>query len=231
MTSYDDPVSVDSARAGIHKVVSTGFRNRCPFCTARLQSGLAEGEKIVLLKGYNANRIATCIKIDKKDININTILFDDAPESGFFRISNCDSYIKMPLPKLPSWILPLSVDDNNVVEGASVQLIKSVVDSDGKWRQGTSFRLAEIVWRRRLPISADEVLGVLLAHGLPGPVAPVFQLEFETAIGALVEIIGKLPNARKRMPPFQAGMYMTPRQRNLYARIQGLTPPAPPSSS
>lgn len=214
---YSNP----KVRKALEVTANVGISNGCPFCIGRQITHVSLGERIVILKGYNAGRVGTCINETGYHSGEFLIRFDDQEENYDTRITyNSDEFSIIPAPKLPSWLLPLSIDDNNCIETEIVNfLVDYIAIKSRNWRTALILPIAHRLWWRRLPVRPNEVWLLLEAHGAPTKIKNRFLVELEVALEALRYSNGRSPIKKKRMRPFEVGVYMSTNRRTIHNAI------------
>jgi hypothetical protein len=144
-----------------------GALHGCPFCIGRMQYDLKQGEKIAFLSGINVGRIATIRADTKSDQDEFQVIFPNSPKGSYYLCShNRDEFVRYPLPSVPDWLCPLSIEDLNYLENSILRVIfNSIQTGASPDVRLLAKSVASLAWNGRLPVTGAMVFETLvIAH-------------------------------------------------------------------
>jgi hypothetical protein len=191
-----------------YDIAHRGASNGCPFCQARIKKGLSPGDRIILLRGYEAG---IEYLVDCRDATTgNWLCKAEGGEPTYRRVLNpsLELYLTPPLPKTPDWALSLSVEDHVHIDDVLMQIVEDYGDiADLNFDIKFLYRLAAFCWANRIPFDVREVIGFLSAHGLNEIVCEKAKFALDYARFVLVSTNGKAAIKRRKMPPLSQFRY------------------------
>jgi hypothetical protein len=175
----------------------------------------------LFLTSGDSGQSGTRIKDDHNTTRLDQFLvkMDNEQNAEVARIvtpSN-DLFLVEPIPPVPSWMLPLSIEDalsvhENMLQG--IERADAVSKTD--WLKELCYPIVAACWLRRLPLSAHEIWQVLAAHDISKVHEATFLKLYDFGIRLIVRTQGRPAVKRKRMQPLSHGKYLTDHQRNLW---------------
>lgn len=169
----------------------------CPFCIARQRPTLAVGEKAILLSGWQAGK---WIRLNLSNMGAGVDVFDCLDSNERYYLS-LDSSLVLPhrLISTPIFLPKLSIDLVFVLDELSTWFCNRGLaggqqhcDDDG------IIELARTCWEKRIPVTTEEMVRMLLAHGLPTSLQDRAHERFDFAISTLVAARGRSAIAKLR---------------------------------
>ena len=190
--------------------VDNGEDHNCPYCMGRKTARPAVGDQLFFLRDMFAGGIATCtadegFRQSEFLVRFHGMATDQQMTISFER----DEFVKTPLKPLPNWICPLSIEDMGALESACIYQIMDTLQDGIEFRPRTLWSIISVVWQRRLPITADEIWAVALAHGANPTWGEQFRTLLDFGIQTQIALNGRKAIARKRCAPFSVGNYYT----------------------
>jgi hypothetical protein len=202
----------------------------CPFCIGRTIAQVKSGDRIVFLKGSNAGRTAKVLRSGTPREELFYVRYPKAPKGVSQTCSyGFDEFVLYPLPKVPAWMCPLSIDDLWRIEDSILRLLKrSIIEQISPGARPLAKALASTVWHRRLPVFATLVFETLRHHGFRDEWQKEFVTLFDFAIDTLISNHGRPAILRKRVPPMSIGRYTSISSRAFWAHNFGFDPAVSP---
>jgi len=103
---------------------------------------------------------------------------------------------------LPKWLPPLTLREAAELDEVVVTVCKRFQElGTGKWHRGAFYQLIDHCWRKRLPISEDEIWANLGAHGMPKKFEKQTRRSYLEGAELLVYTHGRKPIKKKRVSP------------------------------
>lgn len=205
---------LDSAptRAAIIHTTETGARSNCPYCAGRMITGVSTGNRIILLQGANAGRIATVTADRGFNDGEFLVHFDNDPNNYEIRIGySWDKFAFAPIDQIPSWLCKLSIDDLSAIDEAVIQTaILFATNNSATWSVEILLPVLGTVRSRRLPITGADLWPTFEAHGFSSAMRSSFEDRFDFGIELLIAMVGRPPIKRKLVEPMSIGRYLTP---------------------
>ncbi len=201
--------------------LSSGVASGCPYCISKRNRRPLVGQRIMFLTSGDSGHFGTRIEDYHTTARLDQFLvkMDCEQNAEVARIvspSN-DLYLIEPVPPVPVWMLPLSVEDalsihENMLRG--IERADAVSKTD--WLKELCYPIVACCWLRRLPVSGQEIWQMLTAHDILEEHKVAFLELYDFGISLLVRTQGRPAVKRKRMQPFSHGKYLTDHQRNLW---------------
>lgn len=190
----------------------------CPFCKGRKIETVSVGDRIILLKGENVGRFATVTNARGWSDDEFFAHFDDDEPGADIRVHfKRDEFKYAPLEQPPHWLCQLSIDDLCAIENAALKSSLLLGEQPiPTWNAETLLPLIGTIWARRLPISGEDLLPTLEAHGASSKLRQNFAELFDLAIQTLILLQGRPPIKRKKMGAMSQGRYLTPTQEQFF---------------
>lgn len=194
----------------IESVVELGHRAGCPFCAARLERRPSLGQRIIILNGFRAGMVGTVSGIDLDScFRVGTFLVkEDGDQTNSQQIVNpeLDLFTRhAPAKPVAKWLPPLSMREAAALDEIVVSVCSRFAELEyDKWHRGTFYRLIEHCWRKRLPLSDDEVWAILAAHGMPIEFEKDARHSYVEGTEFLIYTHGRKPIKKKRVPPLSS---------------------------
>ena len=182
-----------------------GASEGCPFCRAARSSVPGVGARFRRLSGFEAGRIGTVVQSPAPHpLSENEFLahMDGEPCNYHQRILPQDVIELIPAPEPPSWAPPVELRIAAELDRAVVAFCEAGSVAGGwvlDWP--ALFEIIRLVWSKRLPLSAEEMWGLLMAHGVPGEWEEEIVGFFQRGRDLLVYAIGKRPVKKYRVQP------------------------------
>jgi hypothetical protein len=192
-----------------------------------LDKSLKVGAVIVLLSHCDAGKRFSVVERGTQPIDCWLCQEVDGANNMFRRVSEyTELFLKFPLPAVPKWALPLSVQDNHMICDVIMRL---VTHTDGFGSENFDLqglhRIIAFCWHHRIPIDATEMTGFLEAHGHPSVLREKTAEALEFGAKLLMFSSGKAPVKRRRMKPFEVFRYSenhrSPETRQLFLGLYG----------
>lgn len=190
----------------IESVVELGFRAGCPFCAARLEKRPSLGQRIIILNGSRAGMLGTvsCIDLDSR-FRVGTFLVKaDGDQANAEQIVNPELDLFAPYASVEfvaKWLPPLSMCEAAAFDEIVVYVCSRFAELGyDKWHRVTFYRLIEYCWQKRLPLSDNEIWGILAAHGMPNKFEKDARRSYIEGTELLIYTHGRKPIKKKRIP-------------------------------
>jgi hypothetical protein len=199
-----------------HSAWIAGKNASCPFCLARWRDLPKVGEKIHFLSDYHAGETGTVVerhfKVVSEPREVCIELDSDLPDVlralNFERnlISvNIDRYLIGNGTELivPPWAPPISLREAADIDDVVITLCdRTNDDHDESPNIQLLYHLISHIWRRRLPLQAEEIWRALEAHGAPFHWKHDVMQRYQYGMEALVNVEGRKPFKNRRVAPF-----------------------------
>jgi hypothetical protein len=145
--------------------------------------------------------------------------FTTAKGTSIYRITRgLELYLPAEAFSVPAWMPGLSMED-------AYNLHEAVLCGLDPCTESPKAAIAQAVtmacWSGRLPLSGQEILPFLTAHGMPSHLDESLGELFDFGRSVAVSVGGRKPNARKKMPPLSKARYQTKSQAQLWYRLFG----------
>jgi hypothetical protein len=183
-----------------------GTLSGCPFCRSVSSPTFPPvGTRIRKLSGIDIGRSGTVTQSPYTAApTSNEFLahMDGDPEATAMRI-RLKEFERLPASDPPNWAPPISLSDASGLDELVIHLCEKGNSPDGwaiNWN--AYYEVICLIWRRRIPITADEWWSVLHAHGIDDRFAPELKDFFTRGRDLLVTANGKKPANKKRTVPF-----------------------------
>ncbi len=176
--------------------------NGCPFCIARLAPAPEIGQRAVLINGSNSGRI---VEVSEAFASLRwTGRFLDPVGDHVSETGGSDAYLLAPLPFLPvDWLPHLSIRESFWLDQLAVEMCQTGLSTGNfVWRDEYAVEFAGAVWELRSPVTADEAISCLAAHGLPSIFHDRFADVFDISLKALVSARGRPCQKNRRFKSF-----------------------------
>ena len=112
---------------------------------------------------------------------------------------------------MSKWLPPLNLREAAELDEVVVTVCRRFLElGAGKWHRGAYYRLINHCWRKRLPLSEDEVWAILAAHGMPKKFEKEARRAYLEGTELLVYAHGRKPIKKKRVSPLSLPTAMTP---------------------
>jgi hypothetical protein len=131
------------------------------------------------------------------------VILDNDPEGIETVIDHPrDLFMKLPLPPIPNWAPPLILQEAGELDDAVIEFCRRCT-TKGRWvwDHQAFYDLVAFVWRKRLPLTPEEVWTVLEAHGVPKKAKGRCQRLLREGIGLLTRANGRKAINAKRSKP------------------------------
>jgi hypothetical protein len=185
---------------------------------------IAEGDKVVFLKGARAGQIATVVSAAGRDDYFEVRFSRE--ERGRSRVCyRHEEFLVFPLPTVPAWLCPLSIDDLNSLENAIIACVRNAVgDNQPPSAMLIAKALAITTWHRRLPVCGRLLYNTLESHGFREEWRDEFSLLFDFAVDVLTATHGRPSIKRKAVHAMSIGRYVSKRSREDWLTMFGFDP-------
>lgn len=185
---------------------SDGALSGCPFCrTVASPTFPPVGTRIRTLSGIDIGRSGTVTQSPLREpLPRNEIiaLMDGDPETAEIRIG-LKEFERLPASDPPNWAPPISLRDASDLETLVIYLCEKGNSPAGWTIHWTAYyEVISAIWRRRIPITGDELWSVLHAHGIHDRFAPDLKEFFTRGRDLLIAANGRKPGKKKRTKPF-----------------------------
>ncbi len=231
------PISADARKRQIieQEVVAfteCGALHGCPFCIGRMQSDLKRGEKITFLSGLNVGRIATVYENTKSGHDVFQVVFPKSTRGTYYNCSFArDKYIRFPLPPVPDWLCPFSIEDLSYLEESILHVIFNSIQTEEKPDIPLLVKnIASVVWQRRLLVTGAKFFETLQHHGFRDEWKQAFSAYFDFAVDLLTSNHRRPAIKRKLVPPMSIARYTTDTSRESRIQLFGFDPATSPFS-
>lgn len=209
------------------QINASGISSGCPFCMARERKELAPSDRIVLLAGSRAGHIFEISS--NMDVATGRFLAHDlSTQEVDSRMVNSHSemYLKFPLPDIPTWALPLGVEDNCIVDDVLMRIASDASNFGSKEFDLQRLQhLISFVWRHRLPVTPLELVSFLEAHGHHNSLLNETEKLIRFGIELLTWSHARRPIKRRRTAPFAnfryAKDYRSTEMQNISSALYG----------
>jgi hypothetical protein len=222
----------ESIEEDVAAFTEAGARHGCPFCIGRTAGEVKSGDKVVFLKGSCAGRTANVVKTEAPRSELFYVKFLKVT-NGTTRICSYqrDEFLRYPLPKVPEWICPLSIEDLCSIENSILDLLlRPSAEKTIASVLPLAKSLSSTAWHRRLPVSGSEVFETLRNHGFHDEWQHEFIVLFDFAIDLLTSNHGRPAIMRKRVSPMSIGRYLSKSSRALWVQTFRYDPTISPFS-
>jgi len=185
--------------------VLAGQKSNCPFCTARLGVKPDLGARIIILNDFRAGMTGTVSNadLDHRFPMTAFLLVADEDNPGVEQIVNTEHDLVAPVDSqtpLPSWLPPLALRDAAELDEVAVWFCdRCSASGQFVWDRTSYYEVIRFCWRRRFPLTPDEVCSVLCAHGLPLEFVVEANSRFFEGTELLVYTHGRKPIKKKRV--------------------------------
>ena len=198
-----DPIS---SEPGVMDVVKRGEESGCPFCRVRFRDIPKVGEKICYMSDFMIGKTGVVIqpppdmapKLRPDDILVR---HDGEPEGSGYCVVNLNGQLisSLPLPELPDWIPPINLRGAEELDRGVIQFCGSSLWTPKPKPDWLAFRLLTyFIWYRRLPITAGELMAMLIAHGVPQKHTRTLAHHFDYGRELLIVVAGRKPILKMR---------------------------------
>ena len=160
---------LERCAAGPNRASELGAANGCIYCSARQSDAIKDGDKIVVLNGYNAGERYFIETLPQSGMQVGGSLDrqDDSQSSRLIGVGNA-LYGKIPLNDPPPWAPPLSLRDTFIIDELAVWMCGDALQTgEFLWAEPDVDECIRTIWEKRIPITSAELVAVLAAHGLP----------------------------------------------------------------
>lgn len=195
---------LERCTVSLNRASQLATQNGCPYCSARHSNPLTIGDKVAVLNGSNAG---------------SRFLVEASPHQGEFLGVNLDNqttphertrlglpgvlYGKLPLEDPPSWLPALSLPDAFIIDELAVWLCGHALETGNfVWHDADFDECVRVMWEKRLPVTALELVAVFAAHGLPTTLHRRFASRFTNGIRLLCRVKGRSAIQKKRLRSF-----------------------------
>jgi hypothetical protein len=125
-----------------------------------------------------------------------------------------DLYIDVNEFCLPTWMPPVSIEDNaHLHEGMLRYLVRTSASRNRRVRKESIQSLIATCWWGRLPLDGNDIWPMLAAHGVRESDRSFLIQHFEFGLDLLRNVNGRRAIKRKRMPAFSENIYLSKAQR------------------
>ena len=182
-------------------------RDGCPFCSARLAKRPKPGERVILLNGFRAGMVGTVSRVDMESrLPPATFLIKadgDRPGTEQIIHLNLDLFLVLSSRRrMPRWLPPLILREAAEVHEVVLIVCNRFAElGAAKWRPAIFYRLIEHCWRKRLPLTGDEIWELLVAHGMLNKFEKEARRLYIEGTELLVYTHGRKPINKKRITP------------------------------
>jgi hypothetical protein len=203
--------------------VDWGQRSKCPFCAARSPTlRIFTGARLTFLSGLHIGQQGVVQENDPAyGLSHGEFLveFTTAKGTGISRITRgLELYLPVEMFSVPDWMPSLSMEDAYNLH----EVVLSGLDPRGEPPKVTIAQAVTMAcWSWRLPLSGQEILPFLTAHGMPSDFDESLVELFDFGRSVAVSVGGRRPNGRKKMPPLSKARYQTKNQAELWYRLFG----------
>lgn len=185
--------------SGPNRASAFAAENGCLFCQARQADPLIAGDKMAILNGPDAGSTWLVVTMPSHKGLVGTRIDRSFP-SGHGRIVGYEHelYGKLPLANPANWLPPLSLADAFVVDELAVWTCGESLEAGSfVWDDSSIDECIGIIWEKRLPVEARELVAVFAAHGLPTFLHDRFALRVLDGL-RLLERIRRRPAIKKK---------------------------------
>lgn len=186
--------------------VASGEASGCPFCLARRRPPPKLGQRVRVFTDYGAVFTGEVVPLPEslkgklREVIAVHIDTEPAEDSHLVYLRQALVEILPPVP-MPLWAPPLSLQD-------TAELERFVIDfccesyRGHVWKASWSafYYLTVRVWRRRFPITGEELWAVLQAHSIPARLHKRLVQLFHDGREILICAEGRKPIKKNRVP-------------------------------
>lgn len=198
----------------------------CPYCLAARNLKLPPGTSVIFLSEIDVGQTGIIVSDDFETCPSDQFLvrmdYETRPEITRMVMPNRELYLDKSLLQIPSWMPPLSIEDNAAIHDRLMLSLDNLNQARDRVQFSRALTdLIERCWRHRLPLSGEGLWDLLKAHNLP-PHRKTDTVEFYNfGISLLTRTNGRPSVKRRHMPPMSKGRYLTKAERSLRLAIFG----------
>jgi hypothetical protein len=184
--------------------------------------GIPAGTRLTFLSGLYIGQQGVVQEIDPAygwDHGDFLVEFNNAKGISLCRVTpGLELYLPVEMFSIPVWMPSLSMEDAYNLHEAALRGL----DPQGEPPKATVAQAVTMAcWSWRLPLSGQEILPFLAAHGMPSDMDESLVELFNFGRAVAVSVGGRKPNSRRRMPPLSKARYQTKNQADLWYRLFG----------
>ena len=187
--------------------VISGEASGCPFCLARRSPTPKLGQRVRILTDYRAGLTGEVVSLPESlkgqlSEAIAVHMDTDPPEASQLVYLGQDLIEILPSVLVPLWAPPLSLQDAAELESFVIDFCCESYQSHA-WETSWSVfhHLIVQVWRRRFPITGEELWAVLQIHGIPACLRKRLIQLFHDGREILICAKGYKPIKKNRVTP------------------------------
>jgi hypothetical protein len=190
--------------------VANGAVSGCPFCLARSSPIPEYGQRVRVFAEYGAIFTGKVVSLPErlKDqlSGVIAVHIDTTPPEHSHLVYLEQDFVELlPSVPVPLWAPPLSLLD-------AAELERFVIDFCCEGRQGHAgetfwsafYRLVVRIWRRRFPITGEELWVILQSHGIPVRLRKRLIQLFHDGREILICAEGRKPIKKNRVTPLSS---------------------------
>ena len=189
-------------------IVIHGDSSSCPFCQLATRKLPGIGSQIIFLSGHNCGQIGDVVELGSDQDELHYTVPGE-PEGWSHRANRrFESFIDLSGFSIPEWAPPVSIEDAHTVHWGLVNAFVQA-DSEGAVQplDEALKGLISAVWHHRLPLTAEHVWPMLLAHGWPPQTLLSVKQRYTFGLELLRGATGRRAIKRKAMTPFSSARY------------------------
>jgi hypothetical protein len=167
---------------------------------------------VILLNGFRAGQagIVSSVNLDARFHAGAFLIRADGDGPGIEQIVNprLDLFAALDhTRRLPKWLPPLAMREAADLDEVVVTVCNRFLElGPGKWHRGVFYGLIYHCWRRRLPLSEDEIWKSLATHGMSKKFQKLACRAYLEGTELLVYAHGRKPIKKKRVSPLSLPM-------------------------
>lgn len=177
----------------------------CIFCQSRELDELCVGDAVVVLNGYSAGATFRVESLEHSSQLLGAQIYPPPEHDEHKRYLKLPYELmgKLPLSWPPDWYLHLSLRESFCIDELATWFCnRGMATGNFVWRETDVNEVIRVVWQKRLPVTAAEVVSFFAAHGLPQNLHSAFQDRFETGMRLLCYVSGRPPIKKRRLKSF-----------------------------
>lgn len=189
--------------------VSLGVENGCPFCRAREYKTPDVNQKIFFLSAGDIGQIGT--RVNDQGFSLRSDQFAvkmPYDKQGHTRTVTkyLDLFVEEAFSTPPLWMPSFSIEDCLAIHEFMLRMFDSLRTSS---LDNSIHTLIGTCWQLRIPISGNEMLPILSAHGFDRNKNGDFERLFDFGFQLLIRTQGRPPIKRRKMAAFSRGKYLS----------------------
>lgn len=184
------------------KAAQIAADNGCPFCIARVSTFPKDGQQALIVNGVNSGRVVRLVgagsffgwrgRVD--------VLANEPREE----IVGYEHDFLAAIPFMPvDWLSHLSIRDSFIVDQLAVEFCERGLSAGNfVWNTERAVKFASEIWAQRIPITIEEAVSCVAAHGLPSLFHDRFAELYKVSLMALKAACGRSAIKKRRFTSF-----------------------------